>query len=171
MKRQKPDSSHKPAKISLNDIGGNAEIINNLLVFVAMPLMHPEVYLHTGVELPYGALLDGPPGCGKTMLANAIVREFGLPLIAFSRSSILSKVSGESEMMVCKPFPRSRGKCPLIFMDEIDAITQKRDNTERERERRIAAQMLTSMEDPVFSMGQSVRPGPGPGRKTLCRPV
>jgi len=148
VKRQNPDNSHKPANISLNAIGGNQETINDLLKFMAIPLMHAEVWLRTGVELPHGVLIGGPPGCGKTMLANAIARELRLPLIAVSGSSILSEVAGESEMKLRNHFREAGEKAPcLIFMDEIDAISQKRGHAEQERERRIVAQLLTCMDN------------------------
>jgi ribosome biogenesis ATPase len=83
------DSSSKRTKISsttgssiskefappfarLSDLGGVDECVEKMLELVAMPLCHPEIYLHTGVQPPRGVLLHGPPGCGKTLLANAM---------------------------------------------------------------------------------------------------
>jgi ribosome biogenesis ATPase len=58
--------------VRLSDLGGVDPCVEKMLELVAMPLTHPEVYLHTGVQPPRGVLLHGPSGCGKTMLANAI---------------------------------------------------------------------------------------------------
>lgn len=61
-----------PPSTRLSDLGGIDVCVEKILELVAMPLCHPEIYLHTGVQPPRGVLLHGPPGCGKTMLANAI---------------------------------------------------------------------------------------------------
>lgn len=63
---------HSPPSTRLSDLGGIDACVEKILELVAMPLCHPEIYLHTGVQPPRGVLLHGPPGCGKTMLANAI---------------------------------------------------------------------------------------------------
>jgi ATP-dependent 26S proteasome regulatory subunit len=60
--------------------------VEKMLELVAMPLCHPEVYLHTGVQPPRGVLLHGPPGCGKTLLAHAIA---GVCLNFFSFSVVV----------------------------------------------------------------------------------
>ncbi|KAG0134019.1 P-loop containing nucleoside triphosphate hydrolase protein [Tuber indicum] len=148
-KRPKQSSSGVvPKTIYRNDIGGMEDIIDDLLELIVMPLVHPEVYQPTGMPPPLGVLFYGPPGCGKTMLANVIAEEVGRPFIAISAPSIVSGTSGESEKRLRELFVEARGKAPcLMFIDEIDAIMLKRDNTERGMDRRLVAQMLTCMDD------------------------
>ncbi|BGO88854.1 hypothetical protein NBRC10512_002210 [Rhodotorula toruloides] len=152
-KRSRPataasSSTHAPPTTRLADLGGVDSCIEQMLELVALPLMHPEVYLHTGVRPPRGVLLVGPPGCGKTMLAGAIAGELGLPFISISAPSVVSGMSGESEKTLRETFEEAAKQAPcILFIDEIDAITPKRENAQREMERRIVAQLLTCMDD------------------------
>ncbi|KAJ2454797.1 Ribosome biogenesis ATPase rix7, partial [Coemansia sp. RSA 2337] len=88
---------YAPPETRLSCLGGVDSCIEEVLELIVMPLKHPEIYLHTGVQPPRGVLLHGPPGCGKTLLANAIAGEVGVPFIQISAPSIVSGMSGESE--------------------------------------------------------------------------
>ena len=157
-----------PPASRLSDLGGLDASIEKMLELVAMPICHPEIYLHTGVQPPRGVLLHGPPGCGKTLLANAMAGELGVPFISISAPSIVSGMSGESEKTLRDTFDEAKRVAPcLLFIDEIDAITPKRENASREMERRIVAQFLTCMDEmswekndnkPVIVMGATNRP-------------
>ncbi|KAJ7677330.1 P-loop containing nucleoside triphosphate hydrolase protein [Mycena rosella] len=159
---------YTPPTARLADLGGIEGCIEKMLELVAMPLCHPEIYLHTGVQPPRGVLLHGPPGSGKTLLANAIAGELGVPFISISAPSIVSGMSGESEKTLRDTFEEAKRVAPcLLFIDEIDAITPKRESAQREMERRIVAQFLTCMDEmswdktdnkPVIVMGATNRP-------------
>jgi len=70
-----------------------------------------------------------------------------MPFISLSAPTIVSGMSGESEKKVRDIFEEAKQNAPcLMFIDEIDAVTQKRETAQREMERRIVAQLLTCMD-------------------------
>ncbi|OAE28676.1 hypothetical protein AXG93_312s1050 [Marchantia polymorpha subsp. ruderalis] len=146
-------SSTIPQNVSFKDLGGIEDTIEIIRNVIEYPLAHPELYEWLGVQPPRGVLLHGPPGCGKTMLANAIAVEARVPFLKISAPEVVSGMSGESEAKVRALFAEAAKVAPcIIFIDEIDAITPKRETAQREMERRIVAQLLTCMDD----LGQSL---------------
>ncbi|CAL8079842.1 unnamed protein product [Calicophoron daubneyi] len=78
-----------------------------------------------------GVLLEGPPGCGKTLVAKALSNQAGLNFLSVKGPEVLNKFQGESERRVREIFERARACQPcLIFFDEIDAICPRRDSDE-----------------------------------------
>ncbi|PWY83300.1 AAA-domain-containing protein [Aspergillus sclerotioniger CBS 115572] len=150
-KRRKADAAvdrSPPTHVSLADLGGLDDVVQELGDLVILPMTRPQVYMSSNVQPPRGVLLHGPPGCGKTMIANAFAAELGVPFISISAPSVISGMSGESEKALREYFEEAKRIAPcLIFIDEIDAITPKRESAQREMEKRIVAQLLTCMDD------------------------
>jgi ribosome biogenesis ATPase len=137
-----------PSPVRYSDLGGVEAVLEDIKELIEYPLKHPEVYTWLGVEPPRGVLLHGPPGCGKTALANAIANECGVPFLKVSAPEVVSGMSGESEAKVRQLFQEAAALAPcIVFIDEIDAIAPKRETAQREMERRIVAQMLTCLDD------------------------
>jgi ribosome biogenesis ATPase len=137
-----------PFPVTYADLGGMESILGDVKELIEYPLKHPEVYGWLGVDPPRGVLLHGPPGCGKTALANAIANECGVPFLKVSAPEVVSGMSGESEAKIRQLFQEAAALAPcIVFIDEIDAIAPKRENAQREMERRIVAQMLTCLDD------------------------
>eukprot|EP00922_Rhytidocystis_sp_ex-Travisia-forbesii_P041134 GHVS01061387.1.p1 GENE.GHVS01061387.1~~GHVS01061387.1.p1 ORF type:complete len:757 (+),score=145.70 GHVS01061387.1:190-2460(+) len=131
----------------LSSLGGIDNICQTIQQLVIRPLRHPEVFHHLGVECTRGVLLHGPPGAGKTTIAHAIAAEANRPFFSVAATELISGVSGESEALLRSLFEAAKAEAPsVVFIDEIDAITPKRDTAAREMERRIVAQLGASMD-------------------------
>ncbi|XP_066884421.1 nuclear valosin-containing protein-like isoform X3 [Kogia breviceps] len=135
------------SKVKFEDFGGNDTTLKEVCKML-IHMRHPEVYHHLGVVPPRGVLLHGPPGCGKTLLAHAVAGELDLPILKVAATEIVSGVSGESEQKLRELFEQAVSNAPcILFIDEIDAITPKREVASKDMERRIVAQLLTCMDD------------------------
>jgi len=133
--------------IGYDDIGGLEKQMSILRELVDLPLRHPAVFDAIGVRPPRGVLLLGPPGSGKTMVAQAVKAETGVHFQTVNGPEVMSKRSGESEAGLRKVFEDAEANSPaIIFIDEIDAIAPKREKAQGEVERRIVSQLLTLMD-------------------------
>ncbi|MBI2044288.1 CDC48 family AAA ATPase [Candidatus Pacearchaeota archaeon] len=149
-------SDEKIPEITYEDIGGLTEEITKIREMVEIPLKHPELFEKLGIEPPKGVLLYGPPGTGKTLLAKAVANESDANFILLNGPEIMSKFYGESEKKIRDIFEEAEKTAPaIVFIDEIDAIAPKREETMGEVERRVVSQILTMM-DGMKSRGKVI---------------
>ncbi len=142
--------------ITYEDVGGLGPAIEKIREMVELPLRHPELFTHLGIEPPKGVLLYGPPGTGKTLLAKAVANESGAHFISISGPEVMSKWYGESEKRIREIFQEAEKNAPsIIFIDEVDAIAPKREEVTGEVERRVVAQLLAMM-DGLKSRGKVI---------------
>ncbi len=134
--------------IKFSDVAGEDEAKENLNEIVNY-LHDPKQYEEIGASMPKGILLVGPPGTGKTMLAKAVAGEANVPFFSMSGSEFVEMFVGMGASKVRDLFSQAKEKAPcIVFIDEIDAIGQKRDgriggNDEREQ---TLNQLLTEMD-------------------------
>ena len=142
--------------VSYEDIGGLKEEVKKVREMIEIPLKRPELFEKLGIAPPKGVLMHGPPGTGKTLLARAVASESDAHFIAINGPEIMSKYVGGSEENLREYFEEAEENSPsIIFIDELDAIAPKREETNGEVERRTVAQLLTLM-DGLKSRGQVV---------------
>ena len=143
-------------EINYEDIGGLNEEVKKIREMVELPLKRPEIFQRLGIQPPKGVLLHGPPGTGKTLLAKAVATETEAHFILLNGPEIMSKFYGESEKKIRDIFDDAEKNAPsIIFIDEIDAIAPKREDTHGEVERRVVSQMLAMM-DGLKSRGKVI---------------
>ncbi|KAM4614554.1 mitochondrial inner membrane m-AAA protease component paraplegin [Discoglossus pictus] len=126
--------------ISFKDVAGMHEAKMEVKEFVDY-LKSPERYLQLGAKVPKGALLLGPPGCGKTLLAKAVATEAQVPFLAMAGSEFVEVIGGLGAARVRSLFKEARTRAPcIVYIDEIDAVGKKRStnmsafsNTEEEQ--------------------------------------
>merc|ERR1719251_660921 len=112
--------------VKFSDVAGLKEPKVEVLEFVDC-LKNPDKYIELGAKPPKGAIMLGPPGCGKTMLAKAVANEANVPFLSMNGSEFVEMIGGLGASRVRSLFAESRKRAPsIIYIDEIDAIGRKR---------------------------------------------
>ncbi|WP_334183005.1 CDC48 family AAA ATPase [Novosphingobium sp.] len=133
--------------VNYDDVGGMSDTIRQLREMVELPLRYPELFTRLGVAPPKGVLLHGPPGTGKTRLAQAVANESEANFFTINGPEIMGSGYGESEKALREVFEEATKAAPaIVFIDEIDSIAPKRSQVHGEAEKRLVAQLLTLMD-------------------------
>ncbi len=149
-------TEEKIMDVTYEDIGGLGEEVKQIREMVEVPLRHPEIFETMGIQPPKGVLLHGPPGTGKTLIAKAVANESEANFMLVNGPELTNKFYGESEKRIRELFEEAEKNSPtIIFIDEIDALAPKREETYGEVERRMVAQLLACM-DGLKSRGKVV---------------
>ncbi|XP_076989425.1 mitochondrial inner membrane m-AAA protease component paraplegin [Tamandua tetradactyla] len=115
--------------VSFKDVAGMHEAKLEVKEFVDY-LKSPERFLQLGARVPKGALLLGPPGCGKTLLAKAVATEAQVPFLAMAGPEFVEVIGGLGAARVRSLFKEARSRAPcIVYIDEIDAVGKQRSST------------------------------------------
>ena len=129
--------------ISYDHIGGLEKEIEQVRDAVELPFLHPQLFAEHRLSPPKGVLLYGPPGCGKTLIAEAVANSIAKKLGHLSGKEVrsfflhvkgpelLNKYVGESERQVREVFKKAKeraadGNPVIVFFDEMDALFRTR---------------------------------------------
>jgi transitional endoplasmic reticulum ATPase len=139
--------------VTYDDIGGQREVIEKIREMVELPLRNPALFRHLGVEPPKGVLLHGPPGTGKTLLAKSVANESGAYFISVGAAHLPIH---DAERRLREIFAEAEQHAPsVIFIDEIDTIAPKREESLSPDDRRIVGVLLELM-DGMKGRGQVI---------------
>jgi len=141
------------SKVFWEDVGGLEESKRTLQDNLIVAMNNPDKFSKMGIKPPRGALLYGPPGCGKTILARALATESGGNMILVRGPEILSKWVGESEKAIREIFRKAKASSPcVIIFDELDSLAKMKNGEEGGGiGENILSQMLTEMEEGTTS--------------------
>lgn len=141
-----PQKEKFPA-VQYIDFAGIKPFLSEIQELIEWPLLHWGLYQSPGIFSTRGILLTGPSGTGKTYLAHVIAGELRLPLLYVSAASIVCSVRGDGEKKIREIFLKAGKLSPsLIFIDEIDTISNQKENFSKETEKRILSQLLICLD-------------------------
>lgn len=167
------DITLKPPSVKWDEIGGQDSVKKALRRAVETPLLvsypfppsqrilrslqYPERMKRIGASATKGLLLYGPPGCSKTLSAQAMATEIGFNFFAVKGAELLNMYVGESERAVRDIFARARAASPsIIFFDEIESIGSKRENGGRNTGVNVLTTLLNEMDGIEILKGVTV---------------
>lgn len=144
-------------------IAGMQELKDILYADVIRALNEPELYKSYGITIPNGMLLYGPPGCGKTFIAERFSEEVGFNFLQLKPSDLKSKWVNDTELKIAGIFKQAEENAPsIIFIDEFDAVVPSREGDLHEMNASAVNELLTHMsncsERGIFVIAATNRP-------------
>ena len=138
-------------KVWWKDVGGLNEIKKALSDNLIRAMKEPAKFTKMGIRPPRGALIYGPPGCGKTLLGRALATETGANMILVRGPEVLSKWLGESEKAIREIFRKAKASSPcVVIFDELDSLAKSKSGEGGAGET-ILSQLLTEIEEGIAS--------------------
>ena len=142
-----PAAEPEEPPITFAHVGGMDGVKARLERAFLGPLKNPEMYKSFGREIRGGLVLFGPPGCGKTFIARALAGEIGARFVDIGLSDVLDMWFGESERKLHELFENARRQTPaVIFLDEVDALGQRRSQLKGGGGRTLVNQLLAELD-------------------------
>lgn len=138
-------------KVWWHDVGGLDDVKKSLTDNLIVAMKEPTKFTKMGIKPPKGALIYGPPGCGKTLIARALATETGANMILVKGPEILSKWMGESEKAIREIFRKAKTSSPcVIIFDELDSLARIKTGEGGVSET-VLSQILTEIEEGTSS--------------------
>ena len=136
------------SRIKWEDVGVLHNVKRILHDNLIMSIKEPENFSRMGIRAPRGALLFGPPGCGKTLIAKSLATISSANIIVVRGPEVLSKWVGESEKAIREIFRKAKSSSPcVIVFDELDSLARPRGQDDISGNERVLSQLLTEMDD------------------------
>ncbi|MDX1596057.1 MAG: AAA family ATPase, partial [Nitrosopumilaceae archaeon] len=135
-------------KVWWDDVGGLDNVKKILNDNLILAMKDPSKFTKMGIKPPKGAIIYGPPGCGKTLIARALATESGANMILVRGPEILSKWIGESEKAVREIFRKAKASSPcVVIFDEMDSLARFKTGEEGGVGENVLSQLLTEIEE------------------------
>ncbi|MFZ9005630.1 MAG: CDC48 family AAA ATPase [Nitrosopumilaceae archaeon] len=139
------------SKVWWQDVGGLEDVKEALTDNLISAMKEPTKFTKMGIKPPKGALIYGPPGCGKTMIARALATESGANMILVKGPELLSKWVGESEKGIREIFRKAKASSPcVVIFDELDSLVRSKSGEGGVSET-VLSQLLTEIEEGISS--------------------
>ncbi len=133
--------------LKFSDVGGMEQVKDDIRMKIIHPLKNPDLFAAYGKKAGGGVLLYGPPGCGKTLMAQATAGEIDATFLSVGLHQILDMYIGESEQKLHKIFELARKSRPaVLFFDETDALAADRRDMRQSAGRTLINQFLSELD-------------------------